>query len=120
LNPNSIINDKKSIKEIKKDLIQIDQSLKVNPNNVTALIGKGVGLGVLHTYDEALPYFDKALGISPNDPLALGGKGLALGGLHRFSEAIPYSDKALSISPNDPLALGGKKLISECKKISNK
>jgi tetratricopeptide (TPR) repeat protein len=70
-NPNDMINNKKSVKEIKKDLIQIDQSLKVNPNNVTALIDNGLGLGILHKYSEALTYFDKALSIDANNVNAL-------------------------------------------------
>src|SRR4029078_7314823 len=99
-NPKDIINDKKSIKEIKKDLTQIDKALDANPNNVTALIGKGLALGILHKYSEAIPYFDKVLSIDANNVDALSGKGSALGGLHRCSEAIPYFDKALSINPN--------------------
>ena len=109
-NSNGITNDKKTIKEIKKSLIQIDQVLKVNPNNVTSLIEKGRALGILDKASEAIPYFDKALSISPNNVTALIEKGAALGHMHRDSEGIPYLDKALSISPNDPLAFEGKKV----------
>jgi tetratricopeptide (TPR) repeat protein len=39
--------------------------IAIQPNHVKALVNKGVALGNLGNYTEALQYFDKALAIQP-------------------------------------------------------
>jgi tetratricopeptide (TPR) repeat protein len=82
------------------------------------LIGKGLALGILHKYNDALVYFDKALSIDANNVNALIGKGTTLGSLQRYSEALTYFDKALIINPNDPVALEGKRVSLMAKDLA--
>ena len=65
--------------------------MKINPNYIYALYNKGVNLGNLGKYKEAIESFDKALKIDPNDVNALTSKGDALNRLRR--EAIESFDK---------------------------
>src|SRR3989338_9131609 len=60
---------------------------------------KGVALGKLGRYGEAITCFDKALEIEPKLALAWNNKGLALEYLGRLEEAIPCYDKALGLDP---------------------
>ncbi|HSF50891.1 MAG TPA: tetratricopeptide repeat protein [Nitrososphaeraceae archaeon] len=63
-------------------------SAQTNTNNVTSdeaieLNEKGVALGSLGKYDEAIVLYDKALAIEPNNALALNDKNLALDALNK-------------------------------------
>ena len=83
--------------------------LKIQPNNVKALYNKGLSLGSLGRYQDAIQYFDKVLKIQPNNVKALYNKGLSLGSLGRYQDAIQYFDKVLEINPNNTKALNSKK-----------
>jgi tetratricopeptide (TPR) repeat protein len=63
-----------------------DEAKKVND--------KGLALGHLGQYKEAITYFDKVLSVEPNSTDALNNKGLTLDHLGKHEEAITYYDKA--------------------------
>jgi tetratricopeptide (TPR) repeat protein len=78
-----------------------DRALAIDPNNVSALDGKGAALHSLGEYQDALEYYDRALAIDPNDVNIVNNKAGALGNLGRYEEAMEYIDRALAIDPND-------------------
>ena len=79
-------------------------------NYVAALNNKGLSLGNLKNFKEAIEHFDKVLAIDPNNINALNNKGLSLGNLKNFKEAIEHFDKVLAIDPNNINALNNKGL----------
>ncbi len=68
---------------------------ETNPQDVLELINKGVALGYLGKYEEAITCFDNALKIDPHDLEAWYNKGVALENLGRHEEAITCFDNAL-------------------------
>jgi len=69
---------------------------------------KGITLGDLGRYEEALIPFDEALGINPKNDFVLSWKGAALGSLGRHEEALEAFNKALEIDPKDEFVLSKK------------
>ncbi|MDJ0647779.1 MAG: tetratricopeptide repeat protein [Xenococcaceae cyanobacterium MO_188.B19] len=65
---------------------------------------KGVALGNLDKYEEAIKFFNKVLEIKPNHDEAWNNLGVALGDLGKHDEAIASFDKALKIKPDYDLA----------------
>jgi len=63
------------------------------------IVNKGVALGNLGKFDEAIVCFDRALEINPEYAEAWYNKGFALGNLGKFDEAIVCYDRALEINP---------------------
>ena len=53
-------------------------NLAIKPNNTEVLNNKGVALGKLKNFDEAVASFDKVLALKPNNTKALSEKGAAL------------------------------------------
>ena len=62
----------------------------MDPRNVDVLYNKGVALGKLGEYAQAIQYYDQALAIEPNYTGALVGKGFALDQLGSNNQAIQY------------------------------
>jgi Flp pilus assembly protein TadD/predicted amidohydrolase len=69
---------------------------------------KGVALGELGKYEEAIKCYDKAIEIKPNDEEAWYNKGVALGKLGKHEEAIRCFDRAIEIKPSYEEAWYGK------------
>jgi len=67
--------------------------LSMDPNNVLALINKGISLDGLGRFDEE--YYDKALSIEPNNKNTINNKAAVLINLGKIDQAIEYYDKAL-------------------------
>jgi tetratricopeptide (TPR) repeat protein len=82
-------------------------------NYVAALNNKGLSLGKLKNFKEAIEYFDKVLAIDPNNINALNNKGLSLRDLQKYNEAIECYDKVLAIDPKNVYALNGKGIIHD-------
>jgi len=96
-------------------ILYFDKVLEIDPNNVKALINKGVAVASLGEFVDALQYFDKVLEIDPNNIKALNNKGTALIKLsseagpeeiriENLKEALKYFDKALEIDPDYRIA----------------
>lgn len=52
-------------------LSYLDKALSIDPNNMLALINKGISLDGVGRFDEEMTYYDKALSIDPNNKNAL-------------------------------------------------
>lgn len=63
------------------------------------LYNKGLALGNLGRYEEAISCYNHTLEIDPKYALALSNKGIALGNSGRYKEAITCYDHALAIDP---------------------
>jgi tetratricopeptide (TPR) repeat protein len=83
----------------------------LDPSNVDILYNKGVALGKLGDYTQAISYYDRALAIEPTYTGALTGKGFALHQLRSNIQAIVYYDKALAIDPSNVDTLTNKGLL---------
>ncbi len=60
---------------------------------------KGVVLGKLGNYFEAIEYYDKTLTINSERPKVWINKGAALGNLGRYADALVCFDRALEMDP---------------------
>ncbi len=70
-----------------------------NSNQAIEWYNKGVDLGTLGQYQEAIEAYDQALKINPELTAAWYNKGMDLGTLGRYQEAIEAYDQALKINP---------------------
>jgi tetratricopeptide (TPR) repeat protein len=96
-----------------------DKAIEIDPNDANAWYNKGISLGKLETYEEALKCYDKAIEIDPNHAYAWRNKAVALVVLvfvtqyvkHKeenikcLQKAIECYDKAIEIDPNDANAV---------------
>ena len=98
-------------------IFYFDKVLKVEPNHIRALIGKGNALGKLGKYEDAISSYDIALKIQPTNIIGLLNKGLALHYLKRYNEAINCYDTVLSQDPDHALTLYQK---ASSKSLQNK
>ena len=82
-------------------------------NKMTAKewVKKGITLGKLGKYEEALDAFNKAIEINPQYDLAWYNKGVTLGELGRQEEALDAYNKAIEIDPQDASAWYNKGVI---------
>ena len=87
-----------------------DLILKIDSNNIFALIDKGTTLQILGRIKLAIRCFDKALEISPHNIDALINKGSALHLDAKYLNAIDCYDTALKIDKKCSMALAYKGL----------
>jgi Flp pilus assembly protein TadD len=93
---------------LNKSLLYLDKAIEINPQFPEAWNSKGVALGDLGRYEDALIAFDKAIEINPQSPEAWYNKGLALSYLGRNEDALIAFDKAIEINPQFPEAWTNK------------
>ena len=74
----------------------LNNILKEEPKNTTALYNKGLALNQIRKYNDAITSFDKVLEINPNDTPSLNNKAIALAELGRHKEAIEVFDNLLA------------------------
>ena len=86
----------KNVAESKK------QNYKLIEMNPEYWNNKGIALGELKRYEEAIECFDKAIELNPNDPWYWYNKGVALSELKRYEEEIECYDRAIELDPNNP------------------
>ena len=103
------------------DAIRIyDIVLKQEPQNVSALIDKGVTLQNIGKLSLAIKSYDKALSESPDNIDALVNKGSALHSSEKYSQAIECYDAALKIDKKCAMALAYKGLsLGEMGELQN-
>ncbi len=83
-----------------------DKVIQNDPEDVEALLRKGIILYYLGRHDESIQYYDRVLKIDPNNVLALHRKGSALWYINKDIDAADeYYEKALKINPNFKFAL---------------
>ena len=85
-----------------------DNSLEINPRDISAWNNKGIALKHLGKHQEAMGCFDKALEINPRDDAASVNKGIALNKLGKYDDAIGCFDKVLEINPRNAEAWNNK------------
>ncbi|MEW6618965.1 MAG: tetratricopeptide repeat protein [bacterium] len=73
---------------------------KERPDLAKEWVDKGVELGTLGRYEEALTAYEKAIELEPDDAWAWRGKGYALGELGRYEEALVATEKAIELKPD--------------------
>ncbi|MBS7250206.1 MAG: tetratricopeptide repeat protein [Candidatus Freyarchaeota archaeon] len=81
-------------------------------NYDASLFCRGLDLGYLGMYDEALKCFDKAIQLDPSYDRAWSYKGLCLVCLGRFNEALNCYDKVIELNANDHDAKDSRARIS--------
>ena len=69
---------------------------------------KGIALGALGRYQEALACHERGLEINPRDSGLWHSKGVALGVLGRYEEALACYDRGLEINPRESVLWQGK------------
>lgn len=88
----------------KKGKKYFEKILKIEPNNIEALLKLGNIFGKFGNYNDAISCYDRILLIE-NNPLALINKGLALHYLQNFSKAIECYNSILKEKPNSTITL---------------
>ncbi|MGA2240114.1 MAG: tetratricopeptide repeat protein, partial [Candidatus Bathyarchaeia archaeon] len=86
----------------------LEEATKLMPDDAKAWYNKGVVLGRLKRYKEALPAYNKAIKLQPDYARAWYNKGVALGNLNRYKEALPAYNKAIKLQPDDAKAWHNK------------
>jgi tetratricopeptide (TPR) repeat protein len=85
---------KAEIEPLKK-VASYEEDLKANLDDATAWFNRGLALGDLSRYDEALESFDRAIQLQPDDARAWNNRGWPLDELGRYEEALESFDKAV-------------------------
>ncbi|WP_114814340.1 tetratricopeptide repeat protein [Paraburkholderia kururiensis] len=80
-------------------LEQFEAALRIDSQDVQALVRKGNTLLAARRYEAALETFDRALEISPLTLDALCNRGSALRALQRYQEALESYERALTVDP---------------------
>jgi len=86
-------------KNFENACIDYSEAIKTNPQSAEAWHNKGVALGELGKYDEAIKACDKAIEINPQFATAWYNKGVCLNNLGKHDDAIKAYDKAIEINP---------------------
>lgn len=85
-----------------------DLALAVQPDNVSAHLGKAVALRRMDRKPEAMKAIEAVLSRDPTNPVAHLNRGMILAESGEFKEALKAFDKALEANPGDADAWGGK------------
>ena len=101
------------MKIYQKTILKYDNSLKINPEDTTALNNKATALISLKKYQEAMKCFEKAMKIDPLDAIVWHNKGVNLEKLGKHQEALKYYDKALELDPKFEVSKKSGKIILE-------
>ena len=96
--------------EFNQAILIYDRILKKEPNNISALIDKGITLQRLEQNESSLECLKMALSIEPGNIDVLVSIGATLHAMKEFNAAIDYYDSALKIDENFPMALAYKGL----------
>ncbi|TFG21606.1 MAG: tetratricopeptide repeat protein, partial [Promethearchaeota archaeon] len=86
----------------KKPIQSTAELLKMKPKEFYEFYNKGVALGRVGDYENAITMFDEALKLKPDLMQALHNKGSMLSELKRFDEAIKCFNKGIELAPEDP------------------
>ena len=72
-------------------------ALTVEPDNVLALLNKGLASHYLAQYDEAISCYDKVLQIKPNNVTALYNKASSLIKQKKINDGLQFLDKVIRL-----------------------
>ena len=79
-----------------------NEALKIDPDYLDALVGKGGAYSLAGKYDSAMIYYEKVIKIDGEDRYVLGGLGEIYMGSYMTDSAVKYFQKLVEVSPNDP------------------
>jgi len=106
--------------EYEEALLCYEKILDKDPENIRALIDKGVTFQNLENFKKSIIFYDQALKINPNNLDALINKGAALHSQGKFHDAIVLYDKVLELDKKCAIALAYKGLsLGELDKIQD-
>lgn len=97
--------------DLKNVLISLDETLKMDPNNITALNNKGSILLNMGNYSEAISNFDTVLSINENNTDALNNKGIALYKQELYAQSIHSFHKSLLIDPTNEVTFNNTQAV---------
>jgi len=81
---------------------ELEQELKINPNNPSAEYLLGELARQNQQWDEAVEHFSQAAKLDPSFGDAFFGLGMSLVAARKFSEAIPALESAVKLQPGNP------------------
>ena len=90
-----------ALKDFARALTSFDEGLRLAPDDVALINGRGVALLELGRPGEALDAFDRVLAGDENHLEALGNRGNALIKLNRPADALASYDRALALAPDN-------------------
>jgi len=100
-----------SINRKEDALLFIDESLKITPNNVAALLNRGFVLEKLDDLEESSKCYDDVLRIDKHNKFALNNKAHNLRRKGDLENALDLVNEALSIDPDFTIAINNKASI---------
>jgi tetratricopeptide (TPR) repeat protein len=103
-----LIKTAQTTRQSPQGLATANRLVSLTPKSNWAWFQKGVALGNLGRYEDAIAAWDAALAIKPVGHEALYNKGVALGNLGRHEDAIATWDAALAIKPDGHEAFNNK------------
>jgi tetratricopeptide (TPR) repeat protein len=94
-------------------LAAYDHALEVDPEEVIALVPKGIQLNTMGRYEEALDVFVHLRDLEPAWSLPWTMTGMTLCNLRRYSDALPYLQQAVALDAGDTAAWSMMRLALE-------
>src|SRR5258708_10581053 len=98
-------------KRYQEALANINQAIRLDPDDASNYNGKGLVFSELKRYEEALPAFEQAIQLNPYFTNAYMNKGFALYNLKRYEEALPTFERAIQLEPANAIAYNLKGLV---------
>ena len=94
--------------ELREAIEKYDEILVISPDNIDAILMKGVALSNIEQHKQSMKEFYTVLAKKPENILALVGMGVGFGNFGEYKEAQKYFDDANSISPENHVILNYK------------
>jgi tetratricopeptide (TPR) repeat protein len=94
-------------------LAAYDHALEADPDEVIALVPKGIQLNTMGRYEEALDIFVHLRELEPDWSLPWTMTGMTLCNLRRYSDALPYLERAVTLDAGDTSAWSMMRLALE-------
>ena len=81
-------------------IISFDRAIEINPNDYTAWTNKGVALGNLERYEQAIASYDRAIEIKSDDFGAYYNKACYYASQHQLQLAVENLQQAIHLENN--------------------
>lgn len=85
---------------LEKRLPDLNEAVRLTPNDADTIRSRGLVLADLEKYDEALVDLDKAIELDPESAATYEAKSLVLTRMKKYDEALATLDKAQKLVPN--------------------
>ena len=94
--------------ELREAIKTYDEILVISPDNIDAVVMKGVALSNIEQHKQSMKEFYTVLAKKPENVLALVGMGVGFGNFGEYKEAQKYFDNANKMSPENHVILNYK------------